>query len=172
MNATFGFQVNRVRGFNGVEVAKMANNAVDVDLRSPFGQRLVPSDPKFAGSSQAFCAALVLHVDTAGYVSKVTDSIVASNAVDVVDLAYRPLTEHVKPHEAVLRESVAVDPYSSVSVEFEMSGRLSAERAKMLRKLANEDSRLSVVIEHGSKAIMGKELLHKTNSTRAGGAYA
>lgn len=172
MNAAFGFQVNRVCGFDSVKVAKVADNPVDVNLRSPFGQRLVPSDAEFAGRSQSFRVTLVLHVDTAGYVSKITDPVVASNAVDVVDFAHGPLAEYVEPREAVLCKSHVIDSHSPVPVKLEMACRLPVGRAKTLRKLANEEPRLGIVLEHIPKASVGEGLFHKTNFTRTGDAYA
>ena len=97
MESQLGGKVGRVGGFRAAKITKVLLLSVDLDLRVPPLDALVPRNPTEAGGVAFSWARLVLRVDGRRNVTKVSDPVIALVAVDMVNLILRPHAMKMQP---------------------------------------------------------------------------
>src|SRR5213083_164294 len=111
MKITLGGHVGSMRRLCCLEESEISSfPGTRADERHPAVLALEGAEQP--GTTVAASRAHVLLVDAAGHITQVRDSVVVLLAVDVVELAIRPLAEDVQPSEAMRRMlwAIQADP--------------------------------------------------------------
>ena len=114
VQSPLGFKVGLMRFFGGGKRTKVNVPAVSLDGRLPLA--MVFSSTHKPGSRIASYASLVFAVLRRCYVPEIAKPVVGRNPVDVVKIASRPRTMHVKPDQSMLCVLPAADRDPSVKL--------------------------------------------------------
>lgn len=95
----------------------------------------------------------VFAVGDRGCISQVCDSIIASNAVDMVNVESRPFPMHIKPSKSMCGEYCEIDTYTDVPVSFAQAPNWAPTFRQMA---AREYSGFRVVVQQFLKALLRK----------------
>jgi len=107
MQSALGLDVGGMGLFRGGKVPKSNSLFVDLDYSPPLP--VIRVDPKQSAFASGLRRPLVLNIASARDVPQVRNSVVVSDAVDVVNFMRRPNAMHIEPGKAMRR--IAGGPY-------------------------------------------------------------
>jgi hypothetical protein len=107
----------------------------------------------------SFCRfSLVLTIDCLCRVAQICKSIIATNAVNMVNVVLRPLTSHVKPRKTMSKILLWGYSYFGVSKLIYISCCVASYRLTRSRYEPSENSGMRVVVQKLFKSSLGKHL--------------
>lgn len=151
-----GLKVGGVSLFRRIESAEMDVLAVNLDGGLPLIGPKLPcaNEPAFAVATGT---PLVLTVFGGCDVPKIAETVIVGNSVDVINVALRPVSGHVKVCKTVFRVFAPKNRELSVGVPFSLVSGAASRFGKMIsRGLPHENSGFGVIIQKITQAFCGK----------------
>lgn len=177
MYAALGCEVNRTRALYRVRFTEINSPSMNRDFGTvPITSRCC-MDPERAGFPVGPSLPLILHIDCVRHVAEITNGVVASVPVNVINGELRPRSVNVEPCKAMAKIITTVQPDSKIPGAVTSTGcrSLSREAASAIAPFENAGS--WIVVQQFTQTLWGKILdSHWASSlglvVRAGTAFA